>query len=143
MPQTIEQALSQATFYSDHQDYVLLQLPARAIMAAAGIIAEIGEPFSVLIADKDEVSLLISTEALEAFADRLPDQQSNHNLYRLITIDVALDPNLTGFMAHLSTALAEVGVPVFPYAAFTRDHIVVPAEHFERALTALEKLKTT
>jgi hypothetical protein len=141
MTRTVEQILSQAAFYSDNQDYVLLGLPAAAVTAAAGVIAEIGEPFSALLVDKDEVTLLIPAEALPDFAPRLPGHEAAAEPYRLITIDIALEPDLTGFMAVISAALAKAGVPILPFAAYTRDHIVVPAAHFDAALSALERLK--
>lgn len=142
MAQTVDEALSAAQFYSDSETYVLVQLPANAITAAAGVIAEISEPFCVMIVDKDEVTLLIPAEALQDFSSRLREHRVSAEHYRLITIDVALEPTLTGFMAHISTALAQSGVPVFPYAAYTRDHIFIPAGQFETALAALEKLKS-
>jgi len=142
MVQTIEQALSQATFYTDNQPYTMIQLPATAIMAAAGVVAEIGEAFCALVVDKDEVTLLIPAEALEDFAKRLPGHAASVSPYRLITIDVALEPNLTGFMAVISAALGKAGVPIFPFAAYTRDHLFVPEDKFDIALATLNALKS-
>jgi len=141
MTQTVEQALSEATFYGDNQTYAFVQLPAAGITAAAGVIAEIGEPFCALVVDKDEVSLLIPNEALQDFARRLPGHVAAPTVYRLITIDVALEADLVGLMARVSQALAQAGVPIFPFAAYTRDHLVVPADKFEIALKTLENLK--
>lgn len=141
MTQTIRAALAQANFYSDGDSYALVKLHPKAITAAAGIIAEIGDPFCALIVDKDEVSLLIPAQALADFGGRLPGHVAGTERYRLITIDAVLEPTLVGFMAHIAAALAEAGVPIFPYAAYSRDHLVVPAEHFEKALATLERLK--
>lgn len=140
MSQTVEQALAEATLYSDRQNYEFVRLPASAITAAAGVIAEIGEPFCVMIVDRDEVSLLIPADALRDFAPRLPGYQTNSIAYRLITVNAKLEPGLVGLMARLSDALADAGVPIFPYAAYTRDHIVVPADRFDTALRTLENL---
>ena len=57
MAQTVEQALQQAKLYTDDTLYSLIHLPPNGIMAAAGVLAQIGEPFGALIADKDEVTL--------------------------------------------------------------------------------------
>lgn len=143
MTQTIQQALSQAQFYSDHEDYVLVRLPASAVTAAAGILAEIGEPFGAVLLDKDEVSLLIAKSDFEEFKRRLPDCQVSDNRFRLITIDVELEFNLVGFIAHLSAALAAANISILTYAAYSRDHLLVPAEHFENALRILEQLKSS
>lgn len=142
MTQTVEQALKAAKLFSDNQDYLFIQLPAKAIMAAAGVIAQIGEPFSALVVDKDEVSLIIPVEALDDFKERLPQYQAAGKAYRLITFDVELDLSLVGFMAVVSRALADAGVPIMTFAAFSRDHIVVPADQFTVAMAALAKLQS-
>jgi hypothetical protein len=141
MSQTVDSALAEAEFYTDEQDYVLIRLPARAITAAAGVIAEIGEPFGALVVDKYEVTLLTYAGAAEEFQQRLHDVTISETTYRLITIDVVLEPVLTGFMARISTALADAGISILPYAAFSRDHILVPANQIEPALTTLEGLR--
>lgn len=140
MPQTINDALQSANFILDDDIYRLIRLHPRAITSAAGIIAEIGEPFCVLIVDKYEVSIVIPDEAVKDFETRLHDHQIGET-YRLITIDAILEPDLIGFMAYISTALAKANVGVFPYAAFSRDHIVVPEKQAQTALEALKTLK--
>jgi hypothetical protein len=142
MPLTVEQALTEASLFSDGVDYTLIQLPSGAIMAAAGIIAEIGEAFCALIVDKDEVSLIIPAEALADFAPRLPGHKASSKPYRLITFDIPLDLDLVGFMARVSTALAGAGISIMPLAAYSRDHLLVPAEQFQNAITVLQQLKS-
>lgn len=143
MAQTVQDALKSATLYSDDQPYIMVQLPPQAITAAAGVIAEIGEPFAAVIADKDEVTLIIPEDALPDFERRLPGHRVAQAHYRLITFDVALEPTLIGFMARVSAALANAGIPIFPYSAFTRDHLLVPAEQFSAAMSALDSLRAS
>lgn len=140
MPQTLAEALQQTTFVTNDDTYRLVKLPASAISAAAGIIAQIGEPFCVLIVDAHEVTLLIPDDTVEDFAPRMRDHELGET-YRLITADAELAPDLLGFMSTISTALAEANVGVFPYAAYTRDHILVPAVQLSRALETLNALK--
>ena len=141
MPQTVDQALSQAKFYSDGVDYAFVQLPPAAITAAAGVIASIGAPFATLIVDKDEVTLMIPSDALEEFKWRMPGHVKGDTLYRLITIDVVLEPDLVGFMARVSAALAAEEITIMPFAAFSRDHLFVPSAKYESALKVLENLR--
>jgi hypothetical protein len=106
------------------------------------VIAEASEAFSALIVDKDEVTLLLPAEVWDDFARRLPGVVLAENRYRLITFDAPLDLALVGFMARISRALADAGVSIFPLAAYTRDHILVPANQFDIALHTLQKLKS-
>lgn len=142
MPLTVEQALAQATLYTDEVDYTIVRLPPGAIMAAAGIVAEIGEAFCALIVDKDEVSLIIPSEALRDFAARLPGSATSPKAYRLITFDIELQLDLVGFMARVSTVLADAGISIMPFASYSRDHLLIPADQINSAMTTLEQLKS-
>ncbi len=53
-------------------EYALARLPATAITAAAGIIAELSEPNSALFVEAGAVTLLLRREAWPDFAARLP-----------------------------------------------------------------------
>jgi hypothetical protein len=143
MNEAVRKALQQANLYTDGVDYSIIKLPPRAITVAAGIVAEIGESFCTLIADKDEVSLIIPSEAVEDFAKRLKDHRASPMPYRLITFDLELDFSLFGFMAVVSQALAEAEVSILPIAAFSRDHILVPSSQFDIAFQILKKLQST
>lgn len=141
MPQTVEQALQTAPLYTDNIEYSLIHLPARGIMAAAGVLAEIGEPFGAVIVDKDEVTLVIPADAVAVFAKRLFEHRPGETNYRLITFDIELEPTLTGFMARVARALADANVPILPFAAFSRDHLLVPVNQFDAAWDALKQLQ--
>ena len=103
--ESAQDVFARATLVTDGQAYRLLRLPPAAIIAAAGVLAEIGTPFSALLADDQEVTLLVPQEEWEAFETRLPDIDEG-GLYRLITFDAALDPTLTGFLARVTEVLA-------------------------------------
>ncbi len=142
-PQTVKQALAQARLVTDNTEYVVVKLPPRGITAAAGVIAEIGEAFCALIADKDEVTLVIPAEAGQDFVTRLPGHVLSPDRYRLITFDIVLDFSLVGFMAAVSTALAEAGISILAYGAYSRDHVLVPAAALDQAMTTLQKLQSS
>lgn len=134
--ESAQEVFARAPLVTDGQMYRLLQLPAAAIVAAAGVLAESGTALSALIADQDEVTLILPQEEWEAFTARLPGIEEG-GLYRLITFDAALDPTLTGFLALVSDVLARAGVPILALSAFTRDHVFVPADTFDAAWAAL------
>jgi hypothetical protein len=143
MAQTVEQALTDAKPYTDGKTYLLVRLPGQAITLAASVIAELAEPFSALMVDKDEVTLIIPADSLDDFKRRMRDFTVADTSYRLITLDVALDPMLVGFLARISRALADANVSIVAFGSFSRDHLFVPAEQFDRAWTTLEKLTGT
>ncbi len=141
MNHSAKEVLSQTPLYTDEVIYTLIKLPASAIWAGAGVLADLGESFSALIADKDEVTLVMALEAWqEEYFKRLPGAEQ-HGEFRLITFDMILEFSLTGFMALVATILADAGVSVIPLGAFSRDHVLVPADSFEKAWTALQASK--
>ncbi len=141
MAQTVAQALQTGTLYTDDTLYSMVHLPANAITAAAGVLAQLSEAFSAMIVDKDEVTLILPADATEEFASRLRDHRVSTASYRLITFDLQLEPTLIGFMAAVAGALADANVPIMPFAAFNRDHLLVPADQFEAAWDALKQLQ--
>lgn len=143
MPQTLRDVLRTVPLYSDGERYVMLRLPPAAITAAAGVLAEIGEPFAALVLDKDEVTLILQADDLPDFAKRMPGHQVVTVEYRLITFDLVLEPTLTGFMAAVTQTLAAADVPILAVSAFSRDHVLVPAAQYEVAVAALETLKAS
>ena len=141
MTQTLEQALASTGMYSDGRDYRLLRLPPSAITLAAGIMAESGVPFCAAIADKDEMSLLVRDDVVQAFGGRLRSADVSEQVYRQITFEAPLEPTLVGFIAEISAALAAAEIPILAFAAYSRDHIFVPKEHFDAAMQALAALQ--
>jgi hypothetical protein len=116
----------------------MIRLPPNAIWAGAGVIADLGEAFSVFMADKDEVTLVMPLDAWqEEYQRRLPGAVQT-GAFRLITSDYPLEFALVGFMAIVARALAEANVSLMALSAFSRDHFLVPAEAFERAWAALK-----
>lgn len=141
MTQTVQQVLQDAQLYSDGQLYRFARLPANGITAAAAIVAEAGIPFCALLADKDEVTLMLPEEVCQEFQNRLRYGTVSDTAYRLITLDIALDAALVGLMARVSQALAAADISMMPFAAYSRDHLFVPAADFDNALAALEALQ--
>ncbi len=141
MSQTVEEALRACEFRSDETNYRLLKLPANGITAAAALIAEASLPFSAMLADQDEVTLLLPDEVCQEFQRRLKMATLSDIVYRLITLDALLAPDLVGFIARVSRALAQCGIPVLVFAAYSRDHVLAPADNYEQALAALRALK--
>ncbi len=141
MTKSVEQVLISSALYVDESAYRMLRLPANGVTLAAGVIAEAGLPFSALVVDKDEVTLLLREDAYENFGERLRFANVMEQRYRLITFEEALEPDLIGFIARIGAALANAGVPILVFAAYSRDHIFVPAERLSSALDALVALR--
>ena len=59
---------------------------------------------------------------------------------RMITLNIHSSLEAVGFMAHISTRLAQAGIPVNPVAGFYHDHLFVPCEKTDEAIALLKAI---
>lgn len=141
MAQSLKDALQAAELYSDGLDYRFVKMSPKVLTAAAGVIAELANPFTALLLDKDEITLMLQAEDYEEYQHRLLGHTVSPIVYRLLTLDVELEPTLIGFMAVISRALADAKISILPFAAFSRDHLFVANTDFDKAIHCLNELK--
>lgn len=142
LPPGLLHVIAETRLFTDGRPYIIVSLPSTQLAKASELLLHTREPFSALLFDKDEVTLVISREAWE-LAHWSVDVSAVSPDYRLITFDLPLDLGLVGYIATLTSTVAEQGISVFPLSAFSRDHILVPADDFDRAWEALLHLIQT
>ncbi len=137
MPPELLQVFARTCLYTDEQDYTIVSLPLTVLDRAAPLL-EVLEPFSALIVDKDEVTLVLPTDSWTVLREQFEAQAEEG--YRLITLDLPLELGLVGYIARLTHVVAQAGVSLLVFSAYQRDHLLVPAEDFDRAMQALGAL---
>lgn len=60
--------------------------------------------------------------------------------YRVVSFDIDLPPDLSGFLALISNALAAESVPIVAISGFSRDHLLLREADLDRALAVLDSL---
>lgn len=142
LPPGLRHVLAETELYTDDKDYVILRIPTTEAPTAAELFAVFEHPFVSLAQDKDEITLVVPRDVwLEQ--NLSVDDFEESPAYRLITFDLSLDLGLVGYLATLVTTVADAGVSIFPVSSFSRDHIFVPVEDFDRAWGALQELIRT
>jgi hypothetical protein len=63
--------------------------------------------------------------------------------WRVFTFEVLLPFDLVGFLARVTTELADAGVSVFVLSAYSTDHVLVKAEDLDTAAERLRGLACT
>ncbi len=139
LPPGLLHILAQTRLFTDAQTYVILSIPRSQATQAARVMMEVDGAFSSLIRDKDELTLILPRGRWEDFRPLLEISGESPD-YQLITFDTPLDLGLVGYLATVTSALAELGISIFSISAFSRDHILVPAEDFDRAWEGLRAL---
>ncbi len=60
--------------------------------------------------------------------------------WRMLTFDMVLPLNLVGFLAKISQAFADEGIPIFVISAYSTDHVLVKQRDLRRAIETLTGL---
>jgi len=63
--------------------------------------------------------------------------------WKRLTFDVELPFELVGFLAAVTTALAEANVAVFAFSSYSTDHVLVKETDLDDAVSQLETLGCT
>ncbi|HET7090610.1 MAG TPA: ACT domain-containing protein [Anaerolineae bacterium] len=125
-----------ARLYSDGRLYAVVSLPRDQMRAATILFGGLAEPFAAMIVDRDEITIVMHEMDWSVAGRDLPGMRVLND-YRLITLDVELAADVTGFMDAVCRLLAGAGVPMLPLAAYSRDHILVRARDLDRTWQVL------
>src|SRR5437868_11632199 len=120
MSKELQAALAAAQLFTDDRDYCLVGLPQPTLSKVHEILVANLPAFWAVIADKDEITLLLSFDTWVSRAESLTLGRFLPRVttgYRLITIDVVLPPTLVGFLAHITRPLADSGIPILAFSA--------------------------
>lgn len=89
----------------------------------------------VNIQDGNEITVIINQSKLEK-ENAIKIEKD----YKLLTFNMILPFSLTGFIAKISTALAEEKIPIFVISGYSTDHILIKKEYLKKAKNKLESL---
>ena len=102
------------------------------VIAKLKDVPEFSDEVFCIIRDRNEVTV-VAKERLRL------KSTSEEKHYKLITFNVKLPFELTGFLSRVSTLLAEKGIPILAFSAYSTDHLLVKEENLHDAVEALEK----
>ena len=111
-----------------HEDWSrLLEQPELSPRAAA--------PF-MLLRDGYEVTLLLEEEDWLTMRHAVRDARVESG-WRLVTLNIELGWNVTGFLARVTEIFAAANIPIGALTAFSRDHLLIKQDDLGRALRVL------
>lgn len=110
-------------FTVDNDRYVIARLKA---------VPRFSEGIFAVINDANEVTV-IAKEGFEM------QPISEEKFFKLVTFNVALPFELSGFLSHVSVLLAGKNIPVFAVSAYSTDHIFIREADLDNAVEVLEK----
>lgn len=104
----------------------------RYVIAEAMRVPEFSDELFSIIRDEKEITV-IAKEGIEL------QSISEQRFFKRITFDVTLPFELTGFLSHVSTLLANHDIPVFLISGYSTDHLFVREEDSRKAMEILKR----
>ena len=92
-------------------------------------------PF-MIFRDAFETTLLLDETDFGTLRHAVRDARIE-NGFRLLTFETEMDFTVVGFLAFVSTRLAEAEIPILALSAYSRDHLLIKQENLARALKVL------
>jgi hypothetical protein len=135
----IPQILREMRWRIRPERFTLAGIEPHELPVALRLLASVTAPFFQLIVEPGMLTLVLPQEEWRALRPAFPSARVEQPL-RLIAFDVDLPPDLVGFMALLSGALADEGVTLLVICSYARDSLLVREADLERAAAAIERL---
>ncbi len=97
-------------------------------------IKNLPENLFAVIKDKNEITLIVEESKIPSTALKVEKG------FKLITFDMVLPFGLIGFIAKISSALAENGISIFVISSYSTDHVFVKEKDLEKTVKVLGSL---
>lgn len=91
----------------------------------------------VTIQDKNEITVVIDQEKLEAHKDDLVETDKD---WKIITFDMLLPLDMVGWIAKVSDILADENISILIFSAYSTDHVLVQVPDLEKAVNKLKSM---
>jgi len=95
-----------------------------------------GDAPYMLLRDAMEVTLLLDETDWQTMRHAARDARVEGG-FRLVTLDIELGWEVVGYLARVTTILAEAGISVGALSAFSRDHLLIKQDDLGKALRVL------
>lgn len=131
--------LTTMRWYVRPERFVLVGMEPRMRRLAFQLLINVSDPFIQCIAEPEMFTLVVpeaTWREVQAAFPRAHVQQP----FRVISFALDLPPDLVGFLARVTDALAHAGVSVLAVCSYARDYVMVRDEDLPAATQALHAL---
>ena len=103
------------------------------------LLSRVTSPFIQFTIEPGRLTLVLPEQDWREFRPAFPRARIQKP-YRIISFEANLPDNLIGFLAAVTGALADAGVPLLAICGYSKDHVMVREEDVTKALAAIEGL---
>ncbi len=121
--------------------FTIASIPLDQHAAAVSCLGDISG-FVQLTCDKQEVTLIVAEEVWEQLAPNFPGA-AVEGKRRMIRFDTVLDFSVVGFIAEISSALADADISILSLSTYSTDSVLVHESRFDDAVAAVKQALVT
>jgi hypothetical protein len=125
----------------DPRTFVIASVPVRFEAALRRALAGMHAPFFVRVGSSD-LTLVAAQDEWRDVRGAFPGATEEAG-YRLVTLDIPLEWQVVGYLAAVTRALADGGVPAGGLSSFHHDHLLIRGDVLPEAEAALRHLIDT
>lgn len=129
------------SLYLPETRYVVASLPLEHYGEAVDCLRD-AEGFVSLTRDKEEITLVVAEDIWSKLAPRFSGAVAQERR-RLIRFDTVLDFSVVGFIAEISSALAEADISILSISTYRTDAVLVHESRFDDAVNAIKQALVT
>lgn len=135
---TLDEALERMSYSIEPGRFALLGTPQPP---SSDLLQLLQEPWQ-LTREGGETTFLVPESVLDAIVEALsePDSAQIERDLVWVRFEAAMDWNVVGFLARVTTALAEAGIPIGAVCGYSRDHLFIGAAYLARTEEVLARL---
>lgn len=122
----------------DPAPFVFTRLDEKNAGAASAVLAAAADDCVIWMRAGSELTIACP-ESLARQHAVLAEAAERSGPYRRIVLDVEVPLSVCGYLAPAAQRLADAGVAILPFAAWSRDHLLVHADQLDLALRTLER----
>ena len=93
-------------------------------------------PFLAAISDYRENTLIVESDHNNFEPDNIIAVDQG---WKVFTFEIEIPVDVPGFLATVSTLLAQAGVPIFVLSTYSSDHLLVKSNHLDISISIFKK----
>ena len=94
----------------------------------------------VIINGEDGTTVIIEKDEWKRMSDGFSDFEEESG-FRIVLLDIALEWDVVGFLAAIAKPLADAGISIGAFCAYSKDYLLVKSKDIDKAIKVFETLK--
>ena len=131
--------LSQAHWQVRPERFVVVGLEPREQILVVQLLSRVTSAFIQFLVEPGRLTLILPEQDWREFRPAFPRARIQKP-YRIISFTADLPDNLVGFLAAVTSALADAGIPLLAVCGYSKDHVMVLEEDIMKAQDVIEGL---